>query len=1577
MPRIKLEVTGDASKLDRTFTHAGRSAERFGRRVSIGLGSIAKIGGAVLVLDKLRDTIHAGTSEYAEQQKVAAQTNAAIKSTGGIAGVSAKHVDRLALSMSNLSGIDDEVVKSGENVLLTFTKIRNQAGKGNNIFDRATKAAVDWSARTGKTVTVTATAIGKALEDPAGKASGLARAGIVFSKAQLTQISAWQKSGNVLKAQQFILGQIEKRMGGAARAAGQTLPGKLNILKERYKDLAADGIGLIAPAASKAIGGLSDLARRLSEAKDGKAKFKVVWSGLQNLGSDLLSSARRVLQNTDWSGLFDTVADTWGRMVSGLGSRLAGVDWGAVGQRLGRGVIKVQSKVVGALRSVDWSNVGKTIAKGIVKFASNVDWIGVGKAVVMLLARAFEASARVVIGIGKELGAAILRGIGDGLESAGRWLEIKALQIGLKVLKALPNPSIFGRHLIPGLNSAIGSVTSKLAELQAQAERTRRAVDGIATVDITAVTNPDWRGGPGGTGVVTPGAVPKPKAMPAPVDRSLGLGETSGAAAGTPKWKVALDRLLDTLRLRLERKQLTPGLRDDIKVMQLIVDALKKQAAMHQEDMDVQHDLVAAEGELLQLKRQQAQVVAQQAQAERDANRERREALAQAVSQMREQFGQLFQGPVLNPSEEQRKAALGVPGATVEQLVADLKGQNRLFSNMEKALATLGKRGAPERLLQELRGLGPSALAQIQTLAEASPKELRRFFAEYRRRERQVTRVATVILSADSVTVNAKRLVSGGTTVSAAAGAGIGVSMGYHARGGTIGRSRGTDTVPAWLTPGEVVLNRKQQSTIAGKLGVPDSPHSVFAAAQRFADGGVIKTVSGVHREGPGRYSFTGSRGETAPLKWDLGTWLERFYGRGVSRAAGRRYIGWWHKNYGLIINEGHSVPHDRSSAMAISGKREYTPQEQKLRNVYMMGDNSERSWIEWWSRKVGALAGYLGKQASSFAKTMDPRPLMTKQAARAMAAGIADSGALVYGGKQIIPKGRRERNQAVYDYYSNLLSHPIANAGVLAATLPWRVPRVPSGRALSHLEDYTGTGAYTLNASLRQNVGLSEQMMRQYSALMATMAPTSSPARLFRGMPKAAFLESMGLSSGDDIRSALGRMDRSKQFISGSHEEAVARKFVGPRSLRPGVIMDINVPKGTLMADAQAWSKHRAESESILPPGTALRVESIKETMGDYQVKMAVVSQRRIRPKRANRASLALERINDERIAQITAGALPDDPALVKAFRGWPRDRQQWYLGALKSSDLRLARALGLTPASGPLGTFRDVAVGGQPSSAMFLRLAHQEPKASEMDRVAALASAMGMLRKRSIVEWGKPERGVYKRSTQLIAVGKGQISPAALRKKVKDQFGQEVQVLPTSDPGIYRLVDLMQRTWGLNSRLYTWTHSSGLRLEGIGGFVGGYSYNPMTHRPPVVGGRPLNKLDQDVVGWDRSFAQLPDRQRALVSRVLEEEMVKLSDVWARAGKYKMGGVIPGVSVPMLAQGGIAVKPTLALIGERGPEAVVPLGRMGTGTVHVENLIINESANPQATARAVREELGKIARSGVSQRGGRYAGRV
>lgn len=77
----------------------------------------------------------------------------------------------------------------------------------------------------------------------------------------------------------------------------------------------------------------------------------------------------------------------------------------------------------------------------------------------------------------------------------------------------------------------------------------------------------------------------------------------------------------------------------------------------------------------------------------------------------------------------------------------------------------------------------------------------------------------------------------------------------------------------------------------------------------------------------------------------------------------------------------------------------------------------------------------------------------------------------------------------------------------------------------------------------------------------------------------------------------------------------------------------------------------------------------------------------------------------------------------------------------------------------------------------------------------------------------------------------------------------------------------------------------------------------------------------------------------------------------------FKIPGWVPGIGgagfdvpdIPMLAQGGIVNSPTLAMIGEAGPEAVIPLDRMGQFGGGGGVTINVTSADPNAVVDALR----------------------
>jgi hypothetical protein len=231
----------------------GADVEEASRRGERGMGRLGKAAGLAALgfagagIASLAGAAKVGFDEFREGQQVAAQTEAVIKSTGGAAGVTADHVSKLSGALLRKSGVDDEVIQSGENMLLTFTNVRNEVGKGNDIFDQATRTITDMSVALGQDTKSSAIQLGKALNDPIKGVTALQRVGVTFTKGQKDQIATLVKHGQTVKAQKLILGELNKEFGGSAEAAGKTFGGQISVLKETFNNLAGEAVGHLIP----------------------------------------------------------------------------------------------------------------------------------------------------------------------------------------------------------------------------------------------------------------------------------------------------------------------------------------------------------------------------------------------------------------------------------------------------------------------------------------------------------------------------------------------------------------------------------------------------------------------------------------------------------------------------------------------------------------------------------------------------------------------------------------------------------------------------------------------------------------------------------------------------------------------------------------------------------------------------------------------------------------------------------------------------------------------------------------------------------------------------------------------------------------------------------------------------------------------------------------------------------------------------------------------------------------------------------------------------------------------------------
>lgn len=191
-------------------------------------------------------------SEAMEAQVNVAKLEAVIKATGGAAGVTSQRVQEMATRLSRVTRFSDDAIIQGQTMLLTFKEI------GEDTFPRATEAMLDVAEMMGTDATSAAVMLGKALNDPIQGVAALRRVGIQMTEAQEDQIKAFMEMNDVASAQAIILGEIEGQFGGIARAAGDTLAGKITIAKNAIMDF-AEGIGMkMLPGIEAAVGWLSD-----------------------------------------------------------------------------------------------------------------------------------------------------------------------------------------------------------------------------------------------------------------------------------------------------------------------------------------------------------------------------------------------------------------------------------------------------------------------------------------------------------------------------------------------------------------------------------------------------------------------------------------------------------------------------------------------------------------------------------------------------------------------------------------------------------------------------------------------------------------------------------------------------------------------------------------------------------------------------------------------------------------------------------------------------------------------------------------------------------------------------------------------------------------------------------------------------------------------------------------------------------------------------------------------------------------------------------------------------------------------
>lgn len=278
------------------------------------MGGLEVVGIAVGV----GEFIKKGVEEYSAADKLNAQFAAGIQSTNNAAGLTVKGMDELAASIAGYSGQAYDSIGKTEQVLQTFTNIKNVGP--DKIFDDATTAAANMAAKLGGDASASAIQLGKALNDPVQGMTALRRVGVSFTQSQIDQVKAMVAAGDTMSAQKLILGELNTEFGGAAKAAGETLPGEINRTKVAFGELTKAVVGGVLPFITPVIGGIATAMNALTPHLEafGEKFHELIEPAVEKTREAFSQLIEGFTHGTDEVGSSQSIFAAWGAALYGV-----------------------------------------------------------------------------------------------------------------------------------------------------------------------------------------------------------------------------------------------------------------------------------------------------------------------------------------------------------------------------------------------------------------------------------------------------------------------------------------------------------------------------------------------------------------------------------------------------------------------------------------------------------------------------------------------------------------------------------------------------------------------------------------------------------------------------------------------------------------------------------------------------------------------------------------------------------------------------------------------------------------------------------------------------------------------------------------------------------------------------------------------------------------------------------------------------------------------------------------------------------------------------------------------------------
>jgi len=256
----------------------------FGKLTNL-MGPLGTAIGALALPVSFGAALKFAVGEFAAAEQAAMRLNSVLEATGHQAGYLFADINRIAGEIQGISRIGDDDTKAAAARLATFESI---AG---GVFERTLRDAAKLAVFLETDMTSATIQLGHALESPAEGLRKLARAGIVFTKEQESQIKVLAEAGRIAEAQAMILDTLEGKLGDIDSKDMSTLSGGFAALKNEIGD-AGEAIGGTAAELLR----LHDILKLLAAEAN---NFSVTWNFLSGgQAKSELAAHKAQIENT-------------------------------------------------------------------------------------------------------------------------------------------------------------------------------------------------------------------------------------------------------------------------------------------------------------------------------------------------------------------------------------------------------------------------------------------------------------------------------------------------------------------------------------------------------------------------------------------------------------------------------------------------------------------------------------------------------------------------------------------------------------------------------------------------------------------------------------------------------------------------------------------------------------------------------------------------------------------------------------------------------------------------------------------------------------------------------------------------------------------------------------------------------------------------------------------------------------------------------------------------------------------------------------------------------------------------------